>query len=98
MNIFLAGSAVNSPSSPAPCANSTQKKESSSNLIQTDSNVLSEDEFKELNHVLENLQTLAVEVSKEQENQMERINTLVENMEKTDERLKQDNKSVKKVT
>lgn len=59
--------------------------------------MLSNEEIEEINKALQNLQTLAAEVSREQENQLERINSLVENVEKADIRIKKSNTSAKKM-
>lgn len=97
LKYFFTGSALNSPSSSSTHSNSTQKHESDSRQMQVNGNSLSEEEIKELNRVLQNLQTLASQVGREQANQVERIDSLVENMETTELRMKKDEKSTKKM-
>lgn len=87
------GSAVNTPS---PSNHSSKKMDLDSSQNQVDSSMLSDEEIHELNNVLQDLQTLAAEVGKEQEQQVERITSLVENMDKTELRIKNDDKLLKK--
>ena len=96
MCLYFIGSAANTPSSPSTQSNSSKKLDLSSNQVQTSDNLLSEEEIQELNSVLENLQTLAAEVGREQENQLERISTITENIENTGLRIKKDEKDLKK--
>ncbi|GFV39413.1 synaptosomal-associated protein 47 [Trichonephila clavipes] len=79
----------------------------SSNLIDStaaqaqvlaDDGVISDEDMEEISNVLTNLQVLASEVSREQKNQMEQINSLITDVEKTELRMKADIKDIKKAT
>ncbi|KAF8795379.1 uncharacterized protein LOC129990045 [Argiope bruennichi] len=60
--------------------------------------VISDGDIEEISSVLNNLQVLASEVSWEQKQQMEQINSLITDVEKTELRMKTDIKNIKKVT
>ncbi|GFS89668.1 synaptosomal-associated protein 47 [Nephila pilipes] len=64
----------------------------------TDDGVISDEDMEEISNVLANLQVLATEVSQEQKNQMEQINSLITDVEKTELRMKADIKNIKKAT
>ncbi|GBN54082.1 Synaptosomal-associated protein 47 [Araneus ventricosus] len=60
--------------------------------------VISDEDLEEISSVLNNLQVLASEVSREQKQQMEQINSLITDVDKTELRMKTDIKNIKKVT
>ncbi|CAL1280837.1 unnamed protein product [Larinioides sclopetarius] len=60
--------------------------------------IISDGDIEEISSVLNNLQVLASEVSREQKQQLEQINSLITDVEKTELRMKTDIKNIKKVT
>lgn len=59
-------------------------------------NAISDQDMEQITNVISNLQALAIEVSKEQQDQMEKINSLITDVDKTDLRLNVNNKNIKK--
>lgn len=64
--------------------------------VLADNGVIADEDMEEISNVLTNLQVLASEVNREQKNQMESINSLITDVEKTELRMKADIKEIKK--
>lgn len=58
--------------------------------------VISDEDMEQISNVLNNLQSLAIEVSREQQDQMEKIDSLIADADKTGLRINTSNKNIKK--
>ncbi|XP_015912085.2 synaptosomal-associated protein 47 isoform X1 [Parasteatoda tepidariorum] len=83
------------PSSTSPQRHSLLPK---TDQIQEELESISEEDIQEISNMLNNLQDLAFEINKEQQSQMEKIESLMSNVEKTELRMKADSKKIKKLT